>query len=238
MRPLPYNSGLGKGKIGELFDLILERLRASEPAASPGTLYTKSSRGVSRIPRQRGASAALVIQELTVQQEGADALLCTNAASEEIWVMKPYILRSTLWSQGGPQGGANFGWDWDTGGDQETHWVGMGFILNNSASWGTEHLRIWPPYTWSTPGAGAWPTYQIRPVDAGSFDHTIMCGKLASPVAINGNNGAIVPSVLDPTGEPDTDVEWIDLNVSGRIWKPFSSIAASHVAGGDDVTGD
>lgn len=95
MRPLPYSSGLGKGKIGDTLDLILEHLRAREPVAAPGTLYSKTSRGVARSTRGRSneVDPRAVPQPGVIQSVWADTLQVLLGSGETVTVQKPPHLR-------------------------------------------------------------------------------------------------------------------------------------------------
>ncbi|NBV23864.1 MAG: hypothetical protein EBS05_18335 [Proteobacteria bacterium] len=138
-------------------------------------------------------------------------------------VPEPPVLRATDWVNGGPQGQDNI--SWDTTGDQPGLWIDYGFVLSKIITWGTEHLRVWPAYVWSNPATAAFPANQMRE-DVGIFGHTIMAARLTQTVGIIASKGAVVPSSLNPDDAADTQVGWIDLNISARQWTPFSLVAS------------
>ncbi|NDD38441.1 MAG: hypothetical protein EB082_08570 [Verrucomicrobia bacterium] len=87
------------GKYGRIIDAILAELRALRPVPGINTFAGQNSIGTSRTVQPVGA--APIIQQLTVQIEGADALLCTDADGNDVYVMKPYTLQATQWVNGG-----------------------------------------------------------------------------------------------------------------------------------------
>lgn len=228
--PLPISSGLG-GKYGRIIDAILAELRALRPVPGINTFAGQNSIGTSRTVQPVGT--APIIQQLTVQIEGADALLCTDADGNDVYAMKPYTLQATQWVDGGPQGGTNF--IWDASGAQATYFIDHSFVLTKSDTWGDEHLKIWPPYSWSNPANGAWPTTRKHD-DVGAFGHTILAARLPATVGIDAAQLALVPSSFNPDVSPDTQVRWMDLNVIGRKWTPIAAVTTSQfvTVGGTD----